>query len=151
MNVETGEANPVSLEDCCTPDWFPDSRRFIYSSRSDKSGNKSYGWTRLMMANADGTEQRFVYAESGRHIYGGHVSPDGKYVLFTGNAEEDGDPKKAGAPMGLMRLSNAPVIGGADRDALLKQHPQAKSGPVLKLPPGWEPCWTSHDIFPSQK
>jgi Tol biopolymer transport system component len=150
MNVETGETNAVSLEDCCTPDWFPDSTRFIYSSRTEKEGNKGYGWTRLMMANADGTDRRLVYAEEGRHIYGGHVSPDGKYVLFTGNAEENGDSKHAGAPMGLIRLSDAPVIVGENK-AAREKHPQAKGGPVLKLPDGWEPCWTLHEIFDSKK
>src|SRR5713101_3965308 len=51
----------------------------------------------------------------GAHVYGGHVSPDGRCVLFTGNVEEDGDPQHAGAPMGLMRLSDAPVIGGESK------------------------------------
>jgi len=37
------------------------------------------------MADADGENRRLVYAEDGRHVYGGHVSPDGKYLLFTGN------------------------------------------------------------------
>jgi hypothetical protein len=29
---------------------------------------------------------------------------------------------------------------------LRKQYPQAKSGPVLALPNGLEPCWTSFDL-----
>ncbi len=44
------------------------------------------------------------------------ISPDGRYVLFTGNMQEDGDPGNAGAPMGLMRLSDAPIIGGESRE-----------------------------------
>ena len=99
------------------------------------------GWTQLWMADADGRNPRLVYAEDGRHIYGGHVSPDGKYVLFTGNPQEDGDPANRGAPMALMRLADAPLLGG--NSALLRQrHPEAASGPVLTLPSGWEPCWT---------
>ncbi len=151
MNAETGAANAVSREDCCTPDWFPDSNRMIFSNRQVKQGNNGYGWTQLWMANADGTKAGLVYAENGRHIYGGHVSPDGKYVIFTGNAQEDGDSEHAGAPMELMRLSDAPMIGGNDREDLIKQFPKAKNGPVLKLPHGWEPIWTLHEIFTVKK
>ena len=33
MNAATGEANAVAKNQNCTPDWFPDSRHIIYSSR----------------------------------------------------------------------------------------------------------------------
>jgi len=135
MEVGTGVVNPVSKVDCCTPDWFPDSRTMIYSSRPHE-------WTQLWMADGEGKERRLVYAEDGRHIYGGCISPDGKYVLFTGNKEEDGDPKNAGAPMGLLRLRDTPTITGLSH-AARKEHPGAKDGPVLVLPAGWEPHWTS--------
>jgi hypothetical protein len=65
--------------------------------------------------------------------------------LFTGNMQEDGDPSQAGAPMGLMRLRDAPLIAGASRE-LRKLHPQADDEPVLTLPVGWEPCWTRHEF-----
>ena len=35
MNAETGEVNPVHIFQSCTPDWFPDSTRIIFSSRPD--------------------------------------------------------------------------------------------------------------------
>jgi len=142
MNATTGEANAVSTTDNCTPDWFPDSRRMIFSNRhaSDIALGKS-GWTQLWMADADGKNPQLVYAEDGRHIYGGHVSPDGKYVLFTGNVQEDGDPNHGGAPMALMRIADAPIVDG-DSATIRKLHPNAKPGPVLTLPSGWEPCWT---------
>ncbi len=145
MNAATGEANAVSAIDNCTPDWFPDGKRLIFSNRhaSDVIVGKA-GWTQLWMAEADGKNPQLVYAEDGRHIYGGHISPDGKYVLFTGNPQEDGDPSHGGAPMGLMRLADAPLIGG-DATALQKIHPNAKSGPILTLPAGWEPCWTASE------
>jgi Tol biopolymer transport system component len=110
-----------------------------------QTANNGYGWTQLWMADAEGKSRRLLYAEDGRHVYGGHVSPDGKYVLFTGNMQEDGDPSQAGAPMGLMRLSDAPLIGGASRE-LRKLYPQAGDGPVLTLPVGWEPCWTANEL-----
>jgi hypothetical protein len=66
-------------------------------------------------------------------------------VLFTGNMEEDGDPGHAGAPMGLMRLADAPIIGGESRE-LRQLHPHVNNGPVLVLPQGWEPCWTYSEI-----
>ncbi len=132
--------------DCCTPDWFPDSQNLVFSWRPPgQAANNGYGWTQLWMADAEGKSRRLLYGEDGRHVYGGHVSPDGKYVLFTGNMQEDGDPGHAGAPMGLMRLSDAPLIGGASRE-LRKLHPQAGDGPVLTLPVGWEPCWTSSEL-----
>lgn len=142
LNAATGEVNAVSKVDCCTPDWFPDNGKLIFSNRPPgQKGNRGQGWTQLWMADADGRNAQLVYGEDGRHIYGGHVSPDGKYVLFTGNVQEDGDPQHAGAPMGLMRLSDAPIIEGQSA-ALHALHPRAKSGPVLTLPAGWEPCWT---------
>jgi Tol biopolymer transport system component len=146
MNAKTGEINAVSTTDNCTPDWFPDSKRMIFANRhaSDVALGKA-GWTQMWMADADGKNPQLVYAEDGRHIYGGHVSPDGKYVLFTGNPQEDGDPANGGASMALMRLADAPIIGG-DSAVLRKLHPNAKSGPVLTLPKGWEPCWTYHEI-----
>jgi Tol biopolymer transport system component len=142
MNAETGETGAVSRVDCCTPDWFPDGRLLIFSNRPPgQTGNDSQGWTQLWMADAQGKSRKLVYGEDGRHVYGGHVSPDGKYVLFTGNVQEDGDPGNAGAPMGLMRLADAPIIGGESKE-LRSLHPDARSGPVLTLPAGWEPCWT---------
>jgi Tol biopolymer transport system component len=148
MNVETGEASVVHRIDCCTPDWFPDSRQVIFSWRPPgQKSNPGYGWTQLWRTDLDGKSPQLVYGEDGRHVYGGHVSPDGKYVLLTGNMQEDGDPGNAGAPMGLLRLSDAPIIGGESTE-LRAVHPRTNSGPVLTLPAGWEPCWTSRDILP---
>jgi len=142
MNAETGQTNPVSRVDCCTPDWFPDSGQSIFSNRPfGQKGNGGLGWTQLWMADGEGKTRRLIYGEDGRHVYGGHVSPDGQYVLFTGNFREDGDPENAGAPMGLMRLADAPIIGGESKE-LRAVHPDARDGPVLTLPAGWEPCWT---------
>ncbi len=147
MNVATGAAEAVNRVDCCTPDWFPDSRNVIFSWRPPgQKTNQGYGWTQLWMADAEGKSRRLVYGEDGRHVYGGCVSPDGRYVLFTGNLQEDGDPGNAGAPMGLMRLSEAPIIGGESVE-LRALHPGANDGPVLTLPTGWEPCWTRSDML----
>lgn len=142
MEVATGSVNPVSKVDCCTPDWFPDSSTIIFS-------NRAHDWTQLWMADGQGRERRLVLAEDGRHIYGGCVSPDGNYVLFTGNKEEDGDPTNAGAPMGLLRLRDAPMVTGTSL-AARKEHPGARDGPVLALPPGWEPHWTSTTLEPKK-
>lgn len=143
MNLTTGEAFAVNTVDCCTPDWFPDSKAIIFSWRPrGQKVNDGYGWTQLWRADAEGKTRQLVYGEEGRHVYGGHVSPDGQYVIFTGNVKEDGDPGNAGAPMGLMRLKDGPIIGGPS-PALRALHPDAKNGPTLALPAGWEPCWTS--------
>ncbi len=142
MNAKTGAVNAVSRVDCCTPDWFPDNQQMIFSNRPPgQKGNNGQGWTQLWRADAEGKARTLVYGEDGRHVYGGQVSPDGKYVLFTGNMREDGDPENAGAPMGLLRLADAPIIGGESKE-LRALHPEARRGPVLTLPAGWEPCWT---------
>jgi Tol biopolymer transport system component len=142
MDVSTGEISAVNRVDCCTPDWFPDSQNLIFSWRPPGQNlNRGYGWTQLWRAGADGTARQLVFAEEGRHVYGGVVSPDGRYVVFTGNMEEDGDPGRNGSPMALMRVADAPIIRGENRQ-LRTQYPQAKNGPVITLPAGWEPCWT---------
>lgn len=147
MELSSGAVNPVNRVDCCTPDWFPDSQTIIFSNRpSGQQGNNGYGWTQLWRADGEGKERQLVYGEDGRHVYGGHVSPDGNYVLFTGNMKEDGDPSNQGAAMGLMRLKDAPIVAGESRE-LRKLYPNAHDGPVLELPAGWEPCWTDVEIL----
>lgn len=149
LELANGEARALNRVDCCTPDWFPDAQSVIFSWRPPgQKGNGGQGWTQLWAVDAEGANRhrRLVYGEDGRHVYGGHVSPDGRYVLFTGNVEEDGDPGRAGAPMGLMRLRDAPIIGG-DSPELRALHAGARNGPVLRLPAGWEPCWTSNELW----
>ena len=139
VNVTTGELNPVRSFRNCTPDWFPDSRRMIFSSRPrDQEG---YGFTQLWMADVDGRNQWLVYGEDGYHIYGGALSPDGRYVLFTKGARDGSGAEKNGAPLCVMRMADAPTIGGKS-EALRKIHPNTKDGPVLCLGMAWEPHWT---------
>jgi len=146
MDVSSGEMNPVHKFQNCTPDWFPDSRRIIFSSRpANQQANKGYGWTQLWMAEGEGKNQRLIYGEDGFHIYGGALSPDGKYVLFTKCTVDGGGSEKSGAPMYVMRLADAPTIGGESSD-LRKIHPGTKDGPVLQTGWGWEPCWTYAEI-----
>ncbi len=146
LQISNPRMQAVNRVDCCTPDWFPDSRAVIFSWRPPgQRTNRGYGWTQLWRANADGTGHQLVFAEDGRHIYGGHVSPDGLYVIFTGNSREAGDPRGEGGPIGLMRLRNAPIIHGAS-PAVRALHPDALDGPVLTLPNGWEPAWTFSEL-----
>ena len=114
-----------------------------------KSENNGAGWTQLWMADPDGRNRRLVYGEDGRHVYGGHVSPDGKYVDLHGQHARGRRP-------GALGLAHGPHAPGrcADRSAARAGScasciPEAKSGPVLVLPAGWEPCWTSAEIFAS--
>jgi Tol biopolymer transport system component len=151
MSVATGEANAVAKFQNCTPDWHPDSRHIIYSSRpahqEDSDGGQmakavgqkpGYGWTQLWMCDGEGRSPALVYGEDGRHIYGGAVSPDGKYFVFTRSLTDGNEDT---AEVGLMRAVDAPTIAGESR-ALRKLHPRTKDGPVLALGPGWEPHWT---------
>lgn len=151
MDAASGEARAVAVDQNCTPDWFPDSRRVIYSARprnqEDADGGEAakavgqklgYGWTQLWVADASGKERSLLYGEDGRHIYGGASSPDGRYVVFTRSLTDGGEES---AEIGLMRVSDAPTIGGAS-PALRKRMGKTKDGPVLSLGPGWEPHWT---------
>ncbi len=149
MNVATGEIIPIAKFQNCTPDWFGGSGRIIYSSRPkqeevDPQLGKAvgqppgYGWTQLWIAAADGSARSLVYGEDGRHVYSGAGSPDGRYVLFT-RSLTDGNEETA--VMGLMRMSDAPIIAGESK-ALRKIHPNSKDGPVLSLGAGWEPHWS---------
>ncbi|HSW00803.1 MAG TPA: hypothetical protein VLI39_11565 [Sedimentisphaerales bacterium] len=143
MNAQTGDLNIVQEFQSCTPDWFPDSRHIIYPSRP--AGQNGYGFTQLWMSDGDGKEARMIYGQDGYHIYGGALSPDGRYVLFTRCVEDGGGSEKSGAPICVMRMENAPAIAGPS-EALRKVHPGAKEAMVLQLVEGWEPCWTYAEI-----
>jgi Tol biopolymer transport system component len=142
MNAQTGELNVVHEFQSCTPDWFPDSQHIIYPSRpAGQPGNNGYGFTQLWYSDGAGKDAKMIYGEDGFHIYGGALSPDGKYVLFTRCPQDGGGAEKAGAPICVMRMADAPAVAGPSKD-LRKVHPEAKEAPVLQLVDGWEPFWT---------
>jgi len=143
MNAQTGDLNIVHEFQSCTPDWFHDSRHIIYPCRP--AGQRGYGFTQLWMSDGEGKDARMIYGEDGFHIYGGALSPDDKYVLFTRCSQDGGGSEKSGAPICVMRMADAPAIAGPSRD-LRKVHPEAKDAPVLQLVDGWEPCWTYAEI-----
>jgi len=143
MDAATGALNVVHEFQSCTPDWFPDSQHIIFPSRP--AGQKGYGFTQLWMSDGEGKEPTMIYGEDGYHIYGGALSPDGKYVLFTRCRDDGGGSEKSGAPICIMRLSDAPAIGGPS-PALRRLHPGAKDAPVLELVDGWEAHWTYAEI-----
>lgn len=148
MKVSTGELNAVSVPWACTPDWLPGAKQIIYSHNARyKKPEKGKGWTQLWIADGDGENRRLVFAQELRHVYGGGTSPDGKYVLMTISTIDGGLSEWSGAPMALMRLSDAPTIGGTSKN-VRKTHPDTKDGPLLKLPVGWEPHWTFAEILP---
>lgn len=150
LNVASGEALPINRLECCTPDWFADSRRVIFSWRPPgQRDDHDHAWTQLWMADAEGQTRRLLYAEEGRNLYGGFASPDGRYVVFNGNQRAGGDPDHDGSPMSVLRVADAPIIGGEHLTLRIK-NPQAKNGPLLMLPVGWEPVWTSARLFPDE-
>ncbi len=139
MNAESGELNMTHQGYCCTPSWFPDSQRVIYSYRA-KTPDR-YGESELWMANGDGTKRQLIFGADDRHMYYGTVSPDLKYVVFTDSPKDGGGANKNGSPLRLMRLADAPTISGASPQ-LRKISPKDNKGPVLTLPAGWNPHWT---------
>ncbi len=140
LNAETGRIQAVSETDRynCTPDWLPDSQHVIYS-RGIIPGEP--GWAQLWTARADGTARQLLYAEAGRHIYGGCTSPDGEYVLFTRSEVDLGKVDNSRTRMAVIRRADTPMIVGAD-EALRLESPNARAGPLLDLSWGWEPSWT---------
>ena len=144
MSAAAGTINAVSDADCfnCTPDWFPDSTHIIYS----KGHPRTEGWAQLWMAGGDGKQRKMLYGEIGRHVYGGALSPDGRYVLFTRSEQDLGKVDNSRTTMALMRLSDAPIVGGKS-EVLRNAYPNAKTGPVLDLSWGWEPHWTYAEVL----
>jgi len=139
MNAATGEVNKIHQSHCCTPSWFSDSNRVIYSYRAKTPGR--YGETELWMASGDGTNRQLIYGSDDRHMYYGTVSPDLKYVVFTDSPRDGAGTDKNGSPLVVMRLSDAPTIAGKS-PALRKRSPRDQAGPVLRLSAGWNPHWT---------
>ena len=69
MNAKTGEVNGVSVTDNCTPDWFPDGGRMIFSNRhSSYVGLGKPGWTQCWMAGAGGQKALVGYCEDGARV-----------------------------------------------------------------------------------
>jgi len=111
-----------------------------YAARSERGD-----WD-LFACRPDGFARRNLTQTAEFNEFAAQFSPDGQYVLITGNLREDGDPANAGAPMALMRLKNAPIICGESKE-LRSLHRKVNNGPVLILPVGWEPCWTFEEIY----
>jgi hypothetical protein len=103
-------------------------------------------WAQLWVANGDGQEKRLLYAEEGRHIYGGCVSPDSNYILFTRSEEDLGKVDNSRTKMAIIRWKDTPMVGGHS-ESLHKKYPGARSGPLLDLSWGWEPHWTYSDVI----
>ena len=76
MNARTGDVNPVSRLQSCTPDWAGDSKHVIFSCRPpSQTTNNGYGWTQLYLSSGEGGDAQLLYGEDGSHIYGGALSP----------------------------------------------------------------------------
>lgn len=126
----------------CTPDWLPDARHVIYARGTIPERNER---AQLWIAGPGGAERRMVYAEAGRHIYGGASSPDGRYYLFTRSVEDLGKVDHARTTMSIIRAADTPMLGDDD-PALRSRFPDAKYTLRLDLGPGWEPHWTAAEI-----
>ena len=141
--TETGRIVAVSETDRynCTPDWLRDSEHIVYS-RGIVPGKP--GWAQLWVARADGTQRQLLYAEQDRHMYGGCVSPDGDYVLFTRSELDLGKVDNSRTRMAIIRRKDTPMSGGSD-ESLKREFPHAQTGALLDLSWGWEPDWQPTD------
>lgn len=151
LNLDDGKIVAVSETERynCTPDWLPDSQRVLYargiipSQDESKKGNDR---AELWISTLDGSKKRMVYAEGGRHIYGGASSPDSRYYLFTRSVEDLGKVDHATTTMSIIRAADTPMLGDNDDD-LRRRYPNSKPVQRLDLGPGWEPQWTSFDVL----
>jgi Tol biopolymer transport system component len=144
LNAATGTVNAVSETDRynCTPDWLPDSQRIVYSRGIIPDQG---GFAEIWIGNGDAMERSPVYVEANRHLYGGCISPDGRYLLLTRSEADLGPVGPARTSMSIIRLADAPVVVG-EGPAIRARFPTARSGPRLDLSWGWEPHWTSHEL-----
>jgi Tol biopolymer transport system component len=131
IELETGAIHAVSETERynCTPDWTPDSSGVVYARGIIPN---QPGHAELWLADAEGGNQRRLYAEGAHHIYGACVSPDGQYLLFTRSRNDLGQVPDIA--MAIVRWPNEPAV---------------QSGPDparLDLGPGWEPHWTAKEI-----
>lgn len=135
LNVATTQIRAVTETDRynCTPDWWPDSQSIVYSRGIVPEGE---GYAQLWRGFTGGRPAQRLVAEEDRHLYGGCVSPDGKYLLFTRSQKDLGEVDIAQTTMAICRVQDAPVLIGSD----------AHAGPVLTLERGWEPDWTYAEI-----
>ena len=143
IDIESQKSTLLSRELNCTPDWFHDSQRVIYSNRTPNLADEN-GWTMLNQATADGKSRTLVYGQRDKHIYFGCMSPDDQYVIFS-ILPKDGLVE---APMALVRLADTPIVAPGYPE-LVNLYPNAKPGPVLRLtnlPEGFEPHWTYEDV-----
>jgi len=127
----------------CTPDWMPDSRHVIYSRGTIPEKNER---AQLWITAPDEHGRHMLYAEAGRHVYGGAASPDGRYLVFTRSVEDLGKVNHAKTTMAIVRYAETPMLGDEDA-ALRKSFPDARSAFRLELGAGWEPHWTAAPIF----
>lgn len=142
LNVETLQMHPAGETDRynCTPDWWPDGRSVVYSRGIVPDAK---GWAQLWQGHTDGRPPGLLVAQDHRHLYGGCVSPDGAYVLFTRSEQDLGEVDIAKTTMAICRVRDTPLlIGQGDCDGMRDRHPDARSGPILDLGRGWEPDWT---------
>jgi Tol biopolymer transport system component len=146
LNAETTQIQAVTETDRynCTPDWWPDGLSIIYSRGIVPEAK---GRAQLWQGFTDGRRPRLLVAEGERHLYGGYVSPDGRYILFTRSQKDLGEVDIAQTTMAICRVQDTPIlIGPGDCDGMRQRYPEARSGPVLHLPRGWEPDWTYAEI-----
>ena len=142
LNAETTQIRAVAETDRynCTPDWWPDGRSIIYSRGIVPEAR---GRAQLWQGFIDGRPPRLLVAEEDRHLYGGCVSPDGRYILFTRSEKDLGEVDIAQTTMAICRVQDIPIlIGPGDCDGMRDRYPKARTGPVLQLERGWEPDWT---------
>jgi len=135
LNVATTQIRAVTETDRynCTPDWWPDSQSIIYSRGIVPEADE---YAQLWRGFTDVRSPELLVAEEDRHLYGGCVSPDGKYLLFTRSQEDLGEVDIALTTMAICRVQDTPVLIGSG----------TCSGPVLTLACGWEPDWTYTEI-----
>ena len=145
MNTNGQSVHVTSEESIYIRAKAPRGVYLVSPSTASGAGSGDGMYAELWLADVRTGARRTLYAEESRHIYGGCISPDGEYALFTRSVADLGKVDDSGTTISIIRMRDTPMLG-ASTPALHARFPGAKTGPRLDLAEGWEPHWTSARI-----
>lgn len=91
MPAAGGEATNLTRdpEQDILPEWFPDGRILFFSTRGEPRGPNGEFRGNLYIMNQDGSGVTRITREPLTSSFGGHVSPDGRRIVFARDVDGD--------------------------------------------------------------